>query len=164
MINNMQIIESEVYKKSLFSKLILLDLNNIFKIISRKTAKNKIEKDSSYYKLDIVDKYNEYKMFVVPEEVIGFPGIGFVEGMACGCAYIGLDHDMYKDLGMIPGKHYITFDGTLNNLLSTIDYYQKNQNELELIANNGYNFINKKFNKETVFLDFKKNINNLING
>jgi glycosyltransferase involved in cell wall biosynthesis len=161
MINNMQIVDSEIYKQNLFSKFILTDFKNIYKILSRKKVTNKIERDSLYYKLDIVNKYNEYKMFVVPEEIIGFPGIGFVEGMACGCAYIGLDHDMYRDLGMIPGKHYITFDGSLQDLLSTIEYYQKNQNELEVIADNGYSFVKKKFNNETVFLEFKKNLNNL---
>ena len=44
-------------------------------------------------------------------------GIGFVEGMACGSAYIGLDDPMYKDIGLIPGKHYIIY-GTLEDLKS----------------------------------------------
>ena len=34
-------------------------------------------------KFDIIQEYNKYKMFVNPEEVIGLPGIGCVEGMAC---------------------------------------------------------------------------------
>ena len=54
-------------------------------------------------------------MFVVPEEANDLPGIGFVEGMACGSAYIGLDDGMYKDIGLIPRKHYITYDGTLED-------------------------------------------------
>ena len=49
--------------------------------------------------------------------------LGFVEGMACGSAYIGLDDPMYKDIGLIPGKHYITYDGTLEDLKSKIAYY-----------------------------------------
>ena len=93
-------------------------------------------------------------MFVVPEEANDLPGIGFVEGMACGSAYIGLDDRMYKDIGLIPGKHYITYDGTLEDLKSKIIYYQKNNDELEAIALAGCNFVRKNFNGNSVAKKF----------
>ena len=34
------------------------------------------------------EKYNEYKMFVCPEDAIGQYGIGVIEGMACGLPII----------------------------------------------------------------------------
>lgn len=105
-----------------------------------------------YFSFNMVEKYNEYKMCIVPEEVTNIPGIGFVEGMACGCAYIGLDSPMYTDLGLIPGVHYITYDGTMENLKKVIEYYQadEHQEELENIANAGCKFVRENFNGQKV--------------
>lgn len=122
---------------------------------------NSIKKERDYYKFDIVSCYNNYKMFIVPEEVIGLPGIGFVEGMSCGCAYIGLNDPMYEDLGLIDKIHYIGYDGTIDDLISKIDYYQNNNDELEIIANNGYEFVKKNFNSDKVSRDFFENIKDL---
>ena len=125
----------------------------VFKV-DRKLLKN----ESNYYKVDIVEKYNSYKMFIVPEEVIGLPGIGFVEGISCGCAYIGLRDPMYQDLGLIDGVHYIGYDGTIDDLISKISYYQEHGNELEKIASSGYNFVTQNFNEEKVAHDFFTNL------
>lgn len=105
-----------------------------------------------YFSFDMVEKFNEYKMCLVGEEILGVPGIGFVEGMACGCAYIGQKKGYYEDLGMIEGVHYIGYDGSLEDLINKIRYYQKpeNQKELEAIANAGYEFANKHFNGDSV--------------
>lgn len=107
-------------------------------------------KQKKYFSFDMVEAFNTYKMCIVGEEVLGVPGIGFVEGMACGCAYIGLNSAMYTDVGLIPGKHYITYDGTKEDLKRVIEYYQKdeNQEELEQIANNGYEYVKTHFNGE----------------
>ena len=114
-----------------------------------------------YMKFDIVQKYNDYKMFVVPEEINDLPGIGFVEGMACGAAYIGRDDPMYRDLGLIPGKHYITHNGSLEDLKKKIQYYQAHNDELGIIAKNGYNFIREKFSTENVASTFYKDLETL---
>lgn len=47
-------------------------------------------KQKKYFSFDMVEAFNSYKMCIVGEEILGIPGIGFVEGMACGCAYIGI--------------------------------------------------------------------------
>ena len=95
----------------------------------------------------MVEKFNEYKMHLVGEEILGVPGIGFVEGMACGSAYIGLDSPMYRDYGLIPGVHYIAYDGTKEGLRQTVEYWQRpeNQEELEQIAKTGCEFVRKNF-------------------
>jgi len=41
-----------------------------------------------YYSFDMVDLYNQYKMAIIGEEIVGSPAVGFVEAMACGCAVI----------------------------------------------------------------------------
>jgi len=107
-------------------------------------------KQTNYFKFDIVAEYNNAKMFIVPEEANNLPGIGFVEGMACGSAYIGLDDPMYKDIGLLPEVHYISYDGTLSDLKIKIRYYQDNNAELEKIAKRGYEFAKENFNGEHV--------------
>jgi hypothetical protein len=70
-------------------------------------------------------------MFIVPEEISGLPGIGFVEGMKCGTAFIGKECKMYSDLGLINGINYIGYDGTIGDLINKIIYYQNSAEELE---------------------------------
>ena len=113
----------------------------ILRIYFTRVSQRVYQGDREYMKFDIVGLYNKYMMFVNPEEIIGLPGIGFVEGMACGCAYIGLDSSIYSDIGMKKGVHYIAYDGTLSDLCDKISYYQENEDELEEIAGNGKKFI-----------------------
>lgn len=101
-----------------------------------------------YYSFDMVEKFNDYKMCIVGEEIVGLPGIGFVEGMACGCAYLGQTVGYYEDYGMKEGVHYIGYDGTLDDLKAKISYYQQpeHQQELETIARTGCEFVRSHFN------------------
>lgn len=106
-----------------------------------------VGQQKKYFSFDMVEKFNEYKMHIVGEEILGVTGIGYVEGMACGSAYIGLDSPMYRDLGLIPGVHYISYDGTKEGLKEIIEYWQRpeNEEELEKIAITGRNFIRENF-------------------
>ena len=108
--------------------------------------------------INIVTQFNQYKMFIVPEEIIGLPGVSFVEGMACGTAFIGIEDNMYKDLGMIPNKHYITYNGKIEDLIEKIYYYQNNPAILATIAENGYLFVKENFNIDKVMSDFLKKL------
>jgi glycosyltransferase involved in cell wall biosynthesis len=114
-----------------------------------------------YTSFDMVEKYNEYKMFVCPEELVGMPGIGYVEGMACGVAYIGLDSDMYSCVGLIAGKHYIPYDGTMKDLKKKIVYYQEHEEECAEIAEAGSKFVREHFNQITVAKKFYDDISTL---
>jgi len=109
-----------------------------------------VGKQKKYYSFDMVESFNSYKMCIVGEEILGIPGIGFVEGMACGCAYIGQDIPAYRDWGLIPGIHYITYDGTKEDLRRVIEYYQmdEHQEELEKIAKTGCEYVRTHFNGE----------------
>lgn len=109
-------------------------------------------KQKKYYSFDMVEAFNSYKMCIVGEEILEIPGIGFVEGMACGCAYIGQDMQAYKDWGLLPGVHYITYDGTIEDLKRVIEYYQmdEHQAELERIARTGCEYVRTHFNGDTV--------------
>lgn len=104
-------------------------------------------RQKKYYSFDMVEKFNDYKMCLIGEEVMQIPGIGFVEGMACGCAYIGQMVGYYEDYGMQEGVHYIGYDGTIEDLKKKIAYYQmpEHQEELERIAKTGCDFVRKNF-------------------
>lgn len=107
-----------------------------------------------YYAFSMTDTFNAYKMFINGEEINNLPGIGFVEGMACGSAYIGQDDAMYRDIGLIPNKHYIAYDGTMQGLIQIIKKYQKNTKELERIAQRGSVFIRHHFSGAIVSSNF----------
>ncbi|MDA0772551.1 MAG: glycosyltransferase [Cyanobacteria bacterium] len=123
----------------------------LFKLFAKEQEK--------YLSLDIVDQYNQYKMVIAPEEIIGLPSISFVEAMSCNCAYIGIDSEIYTDLGLEANKHYISYNGTLENLLEKVRYYQEHSDELEEIANNGYKFVREYLSdrviKEKFYQDLK---------
>ena len=110
-----------------------------------------------YFSFDIVELYNNYRMCVVGEET-ELPGIGFVEGMACGCAYLGQDLPFYKDIGMVAGKHFIIYNGTVGDLKKKIAYYQKNPRKLQKIAKEGRKFIQEKCNYNYVIEKFLKQL------
>ena len=116
-----------------------------------------------YYSFDMVEKFNDYKMCVVGEEITGLPGIGFVEGMACGCAYVGQTVGYYEDYGMKEGVHYIGYDGSLDDLKAKIGYYQQHehQEELETIAKAGCEFVRSHFNGPAAAASL---LNNLLNA
>lgn len=109
-------------------------------------------KQRKYYSFDMVEAFNSYKMCIIGEEILGIPGIGFVEGMACGCAYIGLDSPAYRDWGLVPGIHYITYNGSKEDLRRVIEYYQmdEHQEELEKIAETGCKYVRENFSGKTV--------------
>lgn len=123
-------------------------------------------RQKNYFSFDIVEKYNEYKMFVCPEDALGFYGIGAIEGMACGCAMIGWNYGAYEDIGLVSGVHYISYDGTLEGLKKTVEFWQKDENQakLEEIAINGYNYIKDRFSQENVAREYLESLTKLANG
>jgi len=120
----------------------------------------------SYYRKNIVDVYNSYMMFTVPEEVCDLPAIGVVEGMACGCAFFGLDSPMYRDLGIVPGVHYVAHNGTLEDLVEKIRFYQQptQLTQLEQIAERGCKFVTEKYRAELVYREFVDRLTDRVLG
>lgn len=123
----------------------------------------------SYFSFNMVEKFNDYKMCLIGEEILGIPGIGFVEGMSCGCAYIGV-RGYYEDYGMQEGVNYIGYDGSPEDLINKIEYYQNPDNAelLESIAVNGYLFAQENFKGNivaerlmtSIFQNYKRHLGN----
>lgn len=126
-------------------------INSWHKIVNRFRG-SAVQND--YYKKDIVDIYNTYTMFTVPEEICDLPAIGFVEGMACGTAYLGLRNPMYEDIGMLAGVHYITYDGTVGDLMAKVSHYQQHPEEVARIAQEGSRFVREQLNAQTIYGKF----------
>ena len=154
---------NEYYKEGTITKEVLPTDGFIIRVL--KDCYNLSVHDGQqkkYFSFDMVKKLNEFKMCIVGEERHGIPGIGFVEGMACGCAYIGLNSGLYEQYGLQEGVHYIGYDGTLSDLKAKIEYWQKaeNQERLESIAHTGCEYVRSHFNRQTVaahfFLDLLK--------
>jgi hypothetical protein len=150
---------SSIKKYNIF-QVLLYDLKSIM-IILKKTLGFKVRDyshDRSYYKLNIVDLFNDYKFSLIPEEIIGTPGISFVESMSCGNLYFGVIDHFYEDIGLISGIHYVSYDGSLEDLIIKIKYYQANLEEAEEIANNGLNFVKENFTVDKSIEILKKYI------
>lgn len=124
----------------------------LIKVYKKIYNRTHVGKQKKYYSFDMVEAFNSYKMCIVGEEILGIPGIGFVEGMACGCAYIGQDMPAYRDWGLIPGIHYITYNGTKEDLKRVIEYYQMDEHQIELeqIAKTGCAYVRTHFNGNAV--------------
>lgn len=137
---NSDYLEDTDKKKLKFNNKFARIYNNIYsKLYSGRQKK--------YYSFNMVEKFNDYKMCLIGEEIMGIPGVGFIEGMACGCAYIGQNIGYYEDYGMKEGVHYIGYDGTIEDLKAKIKYYQmpEHQEELECIAKTGCEFVRNNF-------------------
>lgn len=123
-------------------------------------------KQTRYFSFDMVEKYNEYKMFVCPEDAVGQYGIGVIEGMACGCAMIGLNYGVYEELGFQDGIHYIAYDGTLEDLQSKIRFFQQpeHQEKIATIAKNGCEYVRTNFSQEVVAKEYYESLRKLVDN
>jgi hypothetical protein len=153
--NTYQPMRREIYSRPDSNCDILDSKISIFSQDVNKSRTNSFMKvffyrQKSYFSFDIVSLYNEYQIAIIPEELHGMPGIGFCEAMMCGCLYIGIDHAMYRDIGMIPGVHYVTYNGTYNDLIRVIRYCLLNNNESDKIAKSGFYFSKNNFSEEVV--------------
>lgn len=114
--------------------------------------KTHASQQKQYCSFDMVEMFNNYKMCLVGEEILGVPGIGAIEGMACGCAMLGLNTGLYEEYGLKEGVHYIGHNGTFEDILEKIRYWQKteNQKRLEKIAKDGCEYVRSHFNSNAV--------------
>ena len=58
---------------------------------------------------------------------------------------------MYRDLGMLPGVHYVAYDGSPEDLVARIKTYQDDPVGLEQIANRGHDFVVRELSVSEVY-------------
>ena len=108
---------------------------------------------SKYFSVNIVDEYNKYKYAVIGEEVTGFPALGSLEAIACGCILFAVS-EFYVSMGLIPHVHYIPYSGNIDEMFNLI----KTNNGYEDISNNGVLFIKEYYSKSSVFKNWEKTL------
>ena len=70
-----------------------------------------------YFKRDLVKEFNKYAFIFCGDEYCGLPSISNFEAMCCGAMPI-VNEKNYSGLGLTPGVHFLTHDGTLKGLES----------------------------------------------
>ena len=123
-------------------------LNNAIEVFVRKFIRNYGK--SNHYRYNIVDLYNDFQMVISTSENGELPSVGTFEAMACGCAVLCSNDVNYGSLGLEAGVHFIEFNGTFDDLVEKIKYYQVHPDSLARIAKNGERFVRKHFMAETI--------------
>ena len=102
-------------------------------------------------RLDLVEAFNSYKFFVTCETVFNFPTAKIFEGIACGSILLASNNTIYKELGFINNKHFISFENEdLNNMQDKILYFLENEPMLKEIAHNSHSLVMAKFNPKSI--------------
>lgn len=102
----------------------------------------------NYFSIDIVEAYNRYKFAVVGEEMTGFPALGMLEAMACGCIVFA-DPRRLQGLNLQANSHYLPYDGTLDGLLNALSL-AVGRTDLELISAAGQQIAKELFSENAV--------------
>jgi glycosyltransferase involved in cell wall biosynthesis len=103
------------------------------------------------FKYDIVQKFNDYKMFTCDETMFYFPTAKTYEGVASGCVMVCSDHSCFKEFGFMDGVNCIThrqFD--IAHLKERIAEYQNKPKELEAIHRRGLEFVRNRLSHKAV--------------
>lgn len=145
--------------------------NGIFLSLFLKFKKNIISLMSNYnpvstklidfYDIDLVEHYNSYSFVICPSELVGFPGIGAFEAMACGAVLIDDGNKFYEDYGLYNDEHYICYDGTIGDLKSTLDWLVENLEYVDDLRVKSLDVVNKTMRKECCISTFESHIINV---
>ena len=118
---------------------------------------NPQNRNSTYFQEDLADLYRSHLLFISPEEIVGLPSVNFVDGMSAGTAYIGARDEMYANLGMEEGVHYIAYSaGNLEDLMSKLHHALKNPDRVNQIAQAGFEFAMNHFSPNEVVRNFER--------
>lgn len=103
---------------------------------------------------NIVDKYNEYKMFTTCESIMNFPSVKTYEWMACWSVFVASDNPCYDEIWLIDWINCIKYKQyDIIDFKNKVIYYQNNPELLEQISINWYNHVIKNYNPEKTALD-----------
>ena len=110
-------------------------------------------RQASYFRVDLVEEYNRHKYAVVGEEISGFPALGSFEAMLSGAVLFGQKSHL-QGLGLVPGRHFIDYDGTLNDLLVKMQIYAGQ--DLTSISQAGEALIRANYSAESLHATWLK--------
>lgn len=115
----------------------------------------------NFYNLDLVAHYNSYCFVLCPAELIGLPGMGAFEAMACGAILIDDGNKFYEDYGLYANEHFITYDGTIDNLKTTLDLLAASPNSIDALRAKSLDVVNKTMRKMHCATIFESHVFNI---
>lgn len=131
-----------------FRRMLVENENGLSNIMDNKLPHYPKVKDFGY---DIVEIFNEYKMFVSCESLLYFPAAKTFEGPAAGSVMACSDHPCFTDYGFRDGVNCIThkqFD--INDFREKVSYYLNNLAELKRIQEEGTRFVRERYSHPKV--------------
>ena len=118
-------------------------------------------KKNKYLSLNTAEYFSSYEFFVCPEDITGMPSQNMIEGLAAGCIYFGNSKlNYFKDYQFLPLKHYIPYDGSIENLIYQWKKYKDDINLLSYIRESIKEII-IDYSVDNLSLRFSKLVNNL---
>ena len=115
-------------------------------------------RDEEFYSIDLVEYYNSYSFVVCPSEIIGLPGIGAFEAMACGAVLIDDGNDFYKDYGLVSDTHYARYDGSAVDLKAKLDCLSEKSEFVEDLRACSLSVINASMRSDSCLMAFRDNV------
>ena len=116
-----------------------------------------------YFSFNIVDFYNSCIFANIGEEAHGLPAVGAFEAMACGCILIG-EEAYYKNIGMVAGKHYLTHDGHLEDVLDVVKNNRDNIKKLNNISNGAIDYVENNCRAVVLYDKFMSKVSSKLEG
>lgn len=114
------------------------------------------------FEYDIVETYNNYKMFTSGESIMNYPSVKTFEGMASGSVLVCSDHQCYKDLGLIDGMNCIMHSqNNINTFQEVVQYYQSSPKDLNRISLSGQKHVERHFNPDIIALNLFHDIKSI---
>jgi glycosyltransferase involved in cell wall biosynthesis len=136
----------------LIKTLILNFMNYLYAFVHRKSSFD----TKPFYSLDLPKFYNQFEFVVCPAEIIGLPGIGAFEAMASGAILISNDNDLYSDYGLKENLNYISYNGTIDDLVYKIKSLLNDEDQIEILRKNSLQIINDNMRTEVCISNLDK--------
>lgn len=102
-----------------------------------------------------IDKINSSKICITSNNKSKSLSIKYYEILACGSMLLADEPEDLQELGFIPGKHLVIYDG-LDDLKNKIYWYLSHGKKLRTISNQGMEFVRQNHNNTIRVKQFTK--------
>jgi len=100
---------------------------------------------------DIVEKFNQYQMFVSCESIFYFPSAKTFEGPASGSVLVCSDHPCFSEYGFVDGVNCVKHRQLdINDFKDKVSYYVDHQEELNKIQKCGTDFVRECYSHQAI--------------
>lgn len=123
---------------------------------------SKITSDSvqvkEFFSIDLVAFYNTYSFVVCPAEIIGLPGIGAFEAMACGAVLVDDGNTFYQDYGLVEDLHYVRYDGSASGLAAKLNSLSRAPEFVASLRAASLALVNASMRSDSCLMAFRDNV------